>query len=238
MHWIFALLFQLSTASGPVDTALARTEAPNTMRAAFTVELASQSAVRVFSYDPRSPQDERWQLISAYGEDGDLDEVAAHWGAEASPDGRLFPDDLRASLGSEVEAEDLGMAWRIKFRHVPSINDGRFDVWAAERMQATAWLDPIGNRFLRIDYSLPKPVKGPDGGKIRKYDQSFYLESEPSYGMSFVSAFTIDMEARAALKTFRRSYSARVLKVEFFFANEEAEKAFVEMRHISTGTNQ
>ena len=238
MLLLLVIAFPLSTAVGPVDTALDKAEAPNTMRAAFTVELSSQSATRIFDYDPRAPEGERWLLISARGEDGDLDEVAAHWGAEASPDGRLFPDDLRASLGSQVDAEDLGMAWRINFKHEPSMNDGKYDVWAAERMRATAWLDPVGDRFVRIDYTLPRPVNGPDGGKIRRYDQSYYLETEPLYGMSFVSAFTIDLEARAAFKTFRRSYSARVLQAEFFFANRAAEEAFVEMRQIGTGRNQ
>ena len=237
MLFLLALAFPLSTSTGPVDAALERAEAPNTLRAAFTVELSSQSAVRIFTYDPRLPEAERWQFVSAQGEDGDLDEVAAHWGAEASPDARLFPDDLRASLGRQVDAEDLGMAWRIDFRHIPSRNDGKYDVWAAERMKATAWLDPVGDRFLRIDYSLPRPVNGPDGGKIRRYDQSYYLETEPTYGMSFVSAFTIELEARAALKTFHRSYSARVLSAEFFFANDAAEQAFVEMRQIETGEN-
>ena len=182
------LAYTLSTTIGPVDAALDAAEAPKTLRAAFTVELTSPTATRIFAYDPRLEQEQRWQIVSARGEDGDLDEVAAHWGAEASPDARLFPDDLRASLGPEVEAEDLGMAWRVRFRHVPSLNDGKYDVWAAERMQATAWLDPVGDRFVRLDYHLPRPVKGPDGGKIRRYNQSYYLETEPSYGMSFVSA--------------------------------------------------
>ena len=238
MLLLIAIALPLSTSIGPVDTALDKTEAPNSLRAAFTVELSSQSASRIFDYDPREPKERRWLLISAVGEDADLDAVAAHWGAEASPDGRLFPDDLRASLGNEVDAEDLGMAWRIHFKHEPSINDGRYDIWAASRMRASAWLDPQGDRFVRIDYTLPKPVNGPDGGKIRRYNQSYYLETEPLYGMSFVSAFTIDLEARAAFKTFRRSYSARVLQAEFFFANKQAEQAFVEMRQIGTGGNR
>ena len=238
MLLLIVIAFPLSTSADPVDAALDKTEAPNTLRAAFTVELSSQSATRIFDYDPREPEDKRWLLISASGEDGDLDAVAAHWGAEASPDGRLFPDDLRASLGAKVNAEDLGMAWRIHFKHEPSMNDGKYDIWAAERMRASAWLDPVGDRFVRIDYSLPRPVNGPDGGKIRRYDQSYYLETEPLYGMSFVSAFTIDLEARAAFKSFRRSYSARVLQAEFFFANKQAEQAFVEMRQIGTGGNR
>jgi len=237
MQLILFLFLQMSTSTGPIDSALDWTNAPNSLRAAFTVELVSDNAVRIFDFDPRQPDAEQWKLISARGEDGDLDAVAAHWGAEASPDARLFPDDLRASLGDSVFAEEKGMAWQIEFRHVPSMNDSRYDVWAAERMRATAWLDPIGHRFLRIDYSLPKPVKGPDGGKIRSYEQSFYLETEPRYGMSYVSAFTIELEASAALKTFRRSYRARILQAEFFFANKAAEKAFVDMRQIGTGEN-
>ena len=51
MNWLFTLLLQLSTTTGPVDMALGRAEAPNTLRAAFTIELVSQSASRAFSYD-------------------------------------------------------------------------------------------------------------------------------------------------------------------------------------------
>lgn len=237
MYLFLVFLFQLSTATGPVDDALKYADAPNTLRAAFTVELKSQSGVRIYDYDPREPEGERWLLISSQGDDPDLDQVAAHWATEPSPDARLFPDDLRASLGGMVEAEDLGQAWRINFRHIPSLNDGRYDVWAAERMQATAWLDPVSNRFLRIDYKLPRPIRGPDGGKIQRYEQSYFLQTEPRYGMSFVSAFSIDLEARAAFKTFRRSYHAQILQTEFFFANAQAEQAFVEMRQNSTGVN-
>ena len=104
-------------------------------------------------------------------------------------------------------------------------------------MDASAWLDPVGNRLMRIDYSLPDPVSGPDGGKIQKYEQSYYLQTEPRFGLSYVSAFSIDLEARAAFKSFRRSYRARVLQAEFFFANQSAEQAFVEMRQIGTGAN-
>jgi len=238
MMILYALFgFPLSTASGPVDAALQATEAPDTLRAAFTVELKSDRAIRIFEFDPRLPEYDRWRIAYASGEDSDLDQVAATWGAESAPDGWLFPDDLRTSLGQRIDADDLGEAWRVRFRHTPSRNDGEFDVWAAERLSATAWLDPIGDRFVRIDYALPKPVRGPDGGKIKRYDQSYYLETEPTYQMSFVSAFTIDLEASAAWKTIRRSYSARIVNAEFFFANERAHTEFVALRQGGTGVD-
>lgn len=225
---LLALLvtFTLMTGSGTLDEALTATEAPKTLRAAFTVELTSQHARRVYAYDPRKDGAERWQVLEWSGEDEELEEVAELWAAEAAPDGRLFPDDLRASLGTQVRADDMGHAWRLTFRHHPSQNDGEFDVWAAERLRATAWLDPVGERFLRIDYHLPQAVSGPEGGKLTKYDQSYFIRTEPHWGMSYVSGFSVELQARAAFRTIERRYSANIVKTEFFFSSAEAEAEF------------
>ncbi|MBU1288538.1 MAG: hypothetical protein KJ871_12520 [Alphaproteobacteria bacterium] len=229
--WL-ALLMALTmvTGSGPMDAALSATEAPRTLRAAFTVELQSDRARRVYAFDPRKQGAERWQVVDWQGDDDELEEVAANWAAESAPDGRLFPDDLRASLGRSVEVNDAGHAWQISFRHTPSKNDGEFDVWAAQRLQATAWLDPVGERFLRIDYRLPKPVAGPEGGTLSQYNQSYFLRTEPRWGMSYVSGFSIELEARAAFRKIERRYSANIVKVDFFFASAEAQKAFEDDR--------
>ena len=158
--------------------------------------------------------------------DPELDQVAASWAAESAPDGRLFPDDLRESLGSQVEVNTDGDAWRLSFKHHPNYNDTEFDVWAAERLKATAWLDPVGERFQRIDYSLPKPVKGPSGGKLTRYEQSYELKTEPRWGFSYVSGFTIDLEAKAAFKRIERRFEAKVTDVYFFFASTDAEAQY------------
>lgn len=229
--WLALLLaLTMVTGSGPMDEALSATEAPKTLRAAFTVELRSDQARRVYAFDPRKKGAERWQVVDWQGEDDELEEVAANWAAESAPDGRLFPDDLRASLGRSVDVNDEGHAWQISFRHTPSKNDGEFDVWAAQRLQATAWLDPVGERFLRIDYMLPKPVAGPEGGTLTKYNQSYFLRTEPRWGMSYVSGFSIELEARAAFRKIERRYSANIVKVDFFFASAEAQKAFEDER--------
>jgi len=218
--------FIMLTGSGPLDEALTATETPRTLRAAFTVELQSQHASRVYSFDPRREETERWQVLSWQGEDDELEDVAANWAAEAAPDGRLFADDLRASIGQEVSVEDMGHAWRVSFRHHPSRNDGEFDVWAAERLQATAWLDPVGERFLRIDYHLPSAISGPEGGKLTRYEQSYFIRTEPRWGLSYVSGFSIELQARAAFRTIERRYSANIVKTEFFFSSAEAEADF------------
>ncbi|MAN45536.1 MAG: hypothetical protein CMF04_04935 [Hyphomonas sp.] len=225
---LLALLtsFIMMTGAAPLDEALSATEAPRTLRAAFTVELRSQNASRIYNYDPRRDMGERWQVVSWQGDDDELEEVARNWASEAAPDGRLFADDLRASMGRDVQVDDMGHAWRIAFRHHPSQNDGEFDVWAAERLQATAWLDPVGERFLRIDYHLPQPVAGPEGGKLTKYDQSYFIRTEPRWGISYVSSFSIELEARAAFRTISRRYSANIVKTEFFFSSAEAEADF------------
>jgi len=230
MSAALALLFPLMTGSGPMDQALRATEAPPTLRAAFTVELSSTKAVRVYTFDPRLAPDARWRLVSAQGEDGALDEAGAAWGAELAPDGRLFPDDLRASLGQIVEAQDLGSAWRVRFDHMPSDNDTELDTWAVGQLQAVAWLEPMNGAFLRLDYTLPAPVRGPDGGRLTRFEQSYLLEREPEWGMTYVSQYSLSFEAKAAFKTIRRDYRANVTEATFFFSSRGAETEFVEVQ--------
>ena len=231
MFLALLMTFTLLTGSGPMDSALQATEAPKTLRAAFTVKLESANATRLYRFDPREKGPDRWKVLDWQGEDEELEAVAAEWAAEAAPDGRLFPDDLRASLGPQVVVDDKGAAWKLSFHHRPSTNDTEYDIWAAERLTATAWLDPVVERFLRIDYSLPHPVAGPEGGTLTRYDQSYFIRTEPRWGMSYVSGFSIDLEARAAFRTIQRRYSANIVSAEFFFASDEAQREF-ESAHL------
>jgi len=226
MLFAFLVSLAMATGTGPMHAALEATEAPDTLRAAFTVELESNEARHTYFFDPRLPAGARWVVLERSGNDPELDQVAASWAAEAAPDGRLFPDDLRESLGAQVQVNTDGASWRLNFKHHPNYNDTEFDVWAAERLAATAWLDPVGERFQRIDYALPNPVKGPSGGKLTRYEQSYLLKTEPRWGFSYVSGFTIDLEARAAFKRIERRFEARVTDVYFFFASTDAEKEY------------
>jgi hypothetical protein len=227
MSAFLSLAFPLMTGAGPMDQALRATEAPETLRAAFTVEMKSRKASRTFQFDPREPDGQRWRLVVAHGEDVDLDQAAAAWGAEVAPDGRLFPDDLRASLGREVFVDDFGPAWRLKFQHAPSANDDALDIWATQRLQAKAWLEPRDGNFMRIDYTLPRPVRGPEGGRLTKFEQSYLLETEPEWGLTYISQFALEFEAKAAFRTFRQNYEAVITEATFFFASPDLEQEFV-----------
>ncbi len=227
MSLLLSFAFPLMTGSGPMDNALRATEAPESLRAAFTVEMHSAKASRTYAYDPREPIGRQWRLVLADGEDGDLDQAGAAWGAEIAPDGRLFPDDLRASFGETVYVDDLGPAWRLKFQHAPSANDTALDVWATQRLQAEAWMEPVDGRFLRIDYALPRPIRGPKGGRLTKFKQSYLLETEPVWGLTYVSQFELNFEAKAAFQTIRQNYKAVVTEATFFFASPELEHHFV-----------
>ena len=44
--------------------------------------------------------------------------------------------------------------------------------------------------------------------------------------MSYVSGFSIDLQARAAFRTIDRRYSANIVNAEFFFASNEAQQEF------------
>lgn len=232
---VISMAFQISAQSGPVDDALRATEAPETFRAAFTVRLKSDKAVRAFHYDPRLEPAKRWKLTEASGEDDDLDEVVASWASEPAPDGRLFPDDLRPSLGTRVEVSNLGAAWRVAFRHLPSLNDSDLDIWFAEQVDAEAWLDPEIGRFLRLDYDLKRPVRGPDGGRLTAFAQTYLLECEPEWGLSYISSYTMSLEAKGGFRTVRRDYTATITSIDFFFSSPEAEAEFVAAQQRATG---
>lgn len=227
MSFLLSAAFPLITGSGPMDDALRATEAPESLRAAFTVEMTSAKASRTYSFDPREPDGRKWRLVLATGEDGDLDQAGAAWGAELAPDGRLFPDDLRASFGDSVFVDDLGPAWRLKFHHTPSANDSALDVWATQRLRAEAWMEPLNGRFLRIDYALPRPVRGPKGGRLTKFNQSYLLETEPVWGLTYVSQFELNFEAKAAFRTIRQNYKAVITEATFFFASSDLERQFI-----------
>ncbi len=235
--WIaLAAPFLIATESGPLGDALDATQAPNTLRAAFTVELRSGEDLRIVRFDPRLEPGNRWELVAEQGENEELDQVTAEWGAETAPDARLFPDDLRASFSQQVMAEDLGGAWRVRFDHRPSLTDSEIDAWAADHLRATVWIDPVSERFLRLDHELPRPVDGPRGVRLIHYSQSYFLETDPSYGLSYVSGLEIELEARAGFQTVQRAYSARVLEVEFFFASaaDQADFEKQQARHHLT----
>ena len=229
MGFLFFAIFPVLALSGlePLEAALRASEAPIAVRIAFDVELKSDTSTQVYSFDPRWMEGDQWRLKSDSGEDAFLDQVAATWGAEAAPDGRLFPDDLRASIGDTPEIETIGSAWRFTFRHAPSANDKEFDVWAAERLEATAWLSPDTGRFLRIDYRLPKTVRGPEGGRLLRFDQSYLLETDPEFGLSLITGLSVAFEARGGFQTIRRNYSYRILLTEVFFATPDDEVRFL-----------
>ena len=219
--------FILSSEDGLLDEALKATEAPRTLRAAFTAELSSETATRTVTFDPRAPKGVRWSVTQRNGVDETLDEVIANWGNDAAPDGWLFPDDLRASVASTEVAEVLGPAWRIRFQHQMSSNDGALDAWAAETLEATVWVDPLSERFLRIDHELPRPVRGPMGGTLTRFHQTYLLETDARWGVSYVSAFSVDMAGRATFARLSRRYEAKVTELELFFASRDAERAFL-----------
>ena len=223
----YAVLFPLITGFGPMDDALKATEPPKTVRVRFEVELSNGDALRRYRFDPTLTPEAQWQVLETVGDAEDLDEFGEDWAAEPAPDGRLIPDDLRASLGREVDIEDLGEAWRVSFSHAPSANDDAFDKWAIAQLQASAWIDPVSDRFLRIDYSLPEPVRGPEGGRLTRLDQSWFLETDPIYDLSLITAFSIDFEARAGFSKVSRSYKAKVTFAEILFSNTAAREQFM-----------
>ncbi|WP_300376614.1 hypothetical protein [Henriciella sp.] len=232
---VLALAFELSVQTGPIDRALQATEVPETFRAAFTVRLNSDNAMRELRFDPRLEEASQWQLVSSEGKDDDLDDAVSAWQDETVPDGRLFPGGLRGSLGNRVDVNDYGKAWRIEFQHIPYFNNDNVDSGFASHIDAALWMEPRTARVMRLDYSLPEPVRGPEGVRLVEFEQSFILESDPVWGLSYVSSFAVDIEAEGRYRRTERDYVAQVTSVEFFFSSPEAEARFKAQRQTGTG---
>ena len=224
---LVAAAFLISTGDSPLDTALRRAEPPASLRASFTVELTDGESFRQVHFDPRLPADDaRWKVVETKGDSSELDRAVTEWGLQDDPDGWLFADDLRASMGRIVEAEDMGAAWRINFQHLPSANDGPMDIWAAEHLTGYAWLEPVNAQLLRVDYHAPQPFDGPNGGKVETYDHAYLLQRDPEYGITFVSAYKVDVRGHFLSADIERAYRVRVTDVDFFFSSPVEEALF------------
>ena len=225
---IIAAAFLISTGNPPLDPALVRTEPPTSLRAAFTVELTDGEAFREVQFDPRiSDPGGKWVVLTSEGDSEELDKVVKEWGGEIAPDGWLFPDDLRASMGRIVEAEDTGALWKVEFEHQPSDNDGPMDIWASDHLIGYAWLDPINHQFVRVEYEALEPFDAPTAGRVDSYSHAYILHDDPRYGISFVSAYMIDVKGTLLNETIERSYRARITDVDFFFSSPVEEALFL-----------
>jgi hypothetical protein len=231
-----AAAFLISTGRPPLDTALSHAEPPTSMRAAFTVELTDGEAFRAVNFDPRITDPAgKWRVVSSEGKSEELDRAVQEWGSEAAPDGWLFPDDLRASMGAVVEADDLGGAWKLQFQHLPSENDGPLDIWVADHLVGYAWLEPVNQNLLRVEYVAPKAFNAPGGGTVEAYEHAYVLRQDPKYGVTFVSAYMVDVQGEYLSTRISRSYRARITSVDFFFSSP-VEEALFRSRQKRAGT--
>jgi len=220
MFWPIA--FVIATTEPPVSEALAATEAPKTLRAAFTLEVTSGEALRVIRFDPRLTGPAMWQVTDSHGRDGDLDAVLEGWSRDTSMDGLLFPDNLSERLGALVELEDAGAAWTVDFRPAITDSDTGFDIEASQHLAGRVWLDPVSQRFVRVDYESVGRFRVDGVGRIDRLTQSYVLGQEPTLDLSYVTAFELSFTAGRGPVTRSQTISARLLDVKFFFASPEA----------------
>ena len=231
MSVVLSLTLPVIAAMGPVDTALQTAEAPNALRAAFTVELRSTTAHRVYSYDPRLTLGDRWHLVTSVGADATLDAVAAAWAAEAAPDGRLFADNVRANMASNATVDDFGAAWRVRFDHTPVDASPVHNLATTNGLLGEAWIEPSAGRLMRLDYRLQAPVDQANGSELTEYSQSYILEAEPAWGLTYVAGYQVSLALDSHGERQSHAYRATIKDASFFFASPAEEEAYrAEMR--------
>lgn len=217
-----AFAFVLSTAQPPLDTALKATEAPKTLRAAFTIEVRSDDVLRVVRFDPREMQGAMWTTLESRGRDQDVDAILTSWRADPSADSMLFPDNLRARLGATVEVEDLGQAWAMDFRPAITASDSSFDIQASEHLAGVIWLEPETGRIVRVEYKAERPFNVNGLGRVDRLNQTYVMSYDEALGISFISAMTMDFAGSRGPVSRSRSIQVRLVDVNFFFASPEA----------------
>jgi len=219
---LWPIAFVIATSEPPVSDALAATDSPKTLRAAFTLEVTSGEALRIIRFDPRLTGPAMWQLTEAKGRNDSLDGVLEGWSVDTSADGLLFPDNLSERLGAFVDLQDAGAAWTVDFRPAVTGGDTSFDIQASQHLAGRVWLDPMSRRFVRVEYESVGRFRVDGVGRIDRLSQNYVLGQDREFGLSYVTAFELSFTAGRGPVTRSQTISARLLDVEFFFASPEA----------------
>jgi hypothetical protein len=205
----------------PLESALKAAEAPVSLRAAFTATLSTETGEAVVRFDPRKPGYERWAILKGTTSP-DLILAVNEWMQEPAPDGRLFPDDLRPSIGGELDWRAIDGWWVASFRPKQSANDGEFDSWIASHLYGRAWIDPETNALSRIAYWAPRPFDAPDEGRVETLDQAWDFAYAPEFGASYAVSWRIRAEGSTALQPMRRSMTVTLSDIVLFDARNPA----------------
>ena len=232
--WI-AFAFVMSTTQTPLSEALDATDAPDTLRAAFTLSVRSGDAVRTVRYDPRLAPGEVWTLSDPRGRSDELDIVLSEWRAVDSADAMIFPDDLRLRLGADVEVEDMGAAWALSFRPSLTVRDTVLDIRASEHLAGLVWVEPETERVVRIEYASTRPFDVRGLGRVDSLTQSYVLSYDERLGISFISAFDIAYSGSRGPISRSSRIEARLVDVEFFFSSPAAEVEWMKIREDKSG---
>lgn len=223
----FALV--LSTATGPLDTALDAAEPPRELRAAFTLVVTSGEARRTLRYDPRvAATGPVFTITAATGQDRQLDALIEEWRSDETPDALLFPDGLRGRLGAQVTAREMGAAWVIDFRPALIASDTDLDADIADRLTGQLWFDPQAGRIVRVETRAPRAFSLPQGARITQLDQTWVLQTDETLGVSYIAAFDLRVAGGlpAGLSQREANVSARLTELELFFTDESAALAW------------
>jgi hypothetical protein len=217
-----AFLLVLSTASGPLDAALALTEPPKELRAAFTLSVSSGIAQRRVRYDPRvAGQAPVFRVLESQGEDSQLDALIAEWREAASPDALLFADGLRGRLGASVSVSDLGAALVMDFRPALIRTDTELDADIAGALEGQVWFDPQAGRIVRVETRAPRAFSVPQGARITRLEQTYVLQTDETLGVSYIAAIEMRVAGGlpAGIAKREANVSARLLELDLFFAD-------------------
>ncbi|ACT59697.1 hypothetical protein [Hirschia baltica] len=214
-----------------LNIALLDAEPVPSMRAAFRASISSSGAVREIEYDPLKPLSRRFRISRRVGVDEELDAIVDDWAREVQPDVRLFADDLRSSLGQGniVQTAD---GWNVQFQHKLSNNDGPVDALVSQQMVGGLNLDANTGLLSRLEYSINKPFKTPEGAWVDSYRQVYSFGRSEQWGVTFVTGY--DLYARGGRFGVKgeRTFSVKVTDVAFSLASDANQQ--LESKRIPT----
>ncbi len=226
MALISAILFYAGAQLTPLETlniALFDAEPMPSMRAAFRASVKSEGAIRELEFDPLKPPNQRFRIVRRLGDDRELDAIVGDWAKEAQPDVRLFADDLRSSLG-RGHIEQTSNGWSVQFEHKLSNNDGPIDAIVSQKMLGGLHLDAGTGLISKLEYSINKPFKTPEGAWVDQYRQVYNFGRSEQWGVTFVTGY--DLYARGGRFGVKgeRAFSVRVTDVAFSLASDASQQ--------------
>ena len=191
-----------------LDVALARGEAANSIRWAFTQNFENANADLTMRFSPAETSG-TWSLIApTYLSRQEQREYTAMSDLvdDPDPDSDLTYEQLRTAIGDQelVVLEDTATQVVYTFAPLPWDDVEPDEEAFIEHMQAEITVDKTGAYISHIRMYAPEPFRAMVVARIDSFEQEMIFAPEPRTGLPLMVSFTQSIQGRAVMQRINR----------------------------------